>query len=151
MFRCFRVVSRPDILIYAPGRTAASGRKQKFKHETLPIKRGFDGGIPITDGSVTLRFAVNGRVLTAHMGQCFGSRAQNKAAYAITQPGSPFNVRGFRNLGQVRELAVTNNIIQYVDGPGGPGRSVLVVGQSNPRGEHNPFMTLVAKVMMRCY
>jgi hypothetical protein len=24
-------------------------------------------------------------------------------------------------------------------------------GQSNPRGEHNPYMTLVANVTMRCY
>jgi hypothetical protein len=57
-------------------------------------------------------------MLTTNVWRRFRSSAQNGAAYAITRPGPPFSVRGFQNLGQVRELTVTNNIIQLVDGPG---------------------------------
>jgi hypothetical protein len=106
-----------------------------------------------SEGALQLRFAVNGAMLTANVWRRFGSNAQNRAAYAITQPGPPFSVSGFQNLGLVRDLTVTNNIIQYVDGPG--DRVVLYYdagwlwGQSDPRGEHNPYMTLTANVRMR--
>jgi hypothetical protein len=102
-----------------------------------------------------LRFAANGGALTAHMWRRFGWHSPDRAAYAITQPGPPFTVTGFQDLGQVRDLAVTNNIIQYVNWPG--DRVVLYYdagwlwGQSDPRGEHNPYMTLTADVTMRCY
>jgi hypothetical protein len=108
-----------------------------------------------SEGALQLRFAVNGAMLTANVWRRFGSDAQNRAAYAITQPGPPFGVGGFQNLGPVRDLTVTNNIIQYVDGPG--DRVVLYCdagwlwGQSDPRGAHNPYMTLTANVTMRCY
>ena len=106
-----------------------------------------------SEGALQLRFAVNGAMLTANVWRRFGSNAQNRAAYAITQPGPPFSVSGFQNLELVRDLTVTNNIIQYVDGPG--DRVVLYYdagwlwGQSDPRGEHNPYMTLTANVRMR--
>jgi len=112
-------------------------------------------GRPESEGALQLRFAVDGAMLTANVWRRFGSNAQNKAAYAIIQPGPPFGVGGFQNLGPVRDLTVTNNIIQYVDGPG--DRVVLYYdagwlwGQSDPRGEHNPYMTLMANVRMRCY
>lgn len=112
-------------------------------------------GRPESAGALQLRFAAAGGMLTASVWRRFGSSAQNRAAYAITQPGPPFGVGGFQNLGPVRDLTVTNNIIQYVDGPG--DRVVLYYdggwlwGQSNPRGENNPYMTLTANVMMRCY
>jgi hypothetical protein len=108
-----------------------------------------------SEGALQLRFAVSGGRLTAFVWRRFGPGAQNSAAYAITQPGPPFSVRKFQSLGQVRELTVTNNIIQYVDRP--LDRVALYYdggwlwGQSNPRGEHNPYMTLTANVTMRCY
>ncbi len=112
-------------------------------------------GRPESGGALQLRFAVNGGMLTANVWRRFGSNAQNKAAYAITQPGPPLSVRGLQNLGQVQDLTVTNNIIQYVNWPG--DRVVLYYdtgwlwGQSDPRGEHNPYMTLMANLRMRCY
>ena len=63
-----------------------------------------------SEGALQLRFAVNGAMLTANVWRRFGSNAQNRAAYAITQPGPPFSVSGFQNLGLVRDLTVTNNI-----------------------------------------
>src|SRR5260370_32988886 len=108
-----------------------------------------------SEGALQLRFAVSGAMLTANVWRRFGSNAQNRAAYAITQPGPPFGVGGFQNLGPVRDLTVTNNIIQYVDGPG--DRVVLYYdagwlwGQSDPRWEHKPYMTVTANVRLRCY
>jgi hypothetical protein len=108
-----------------------------------------------SEGALQVRFAVNGAMPTANVWRRFGSSAQNRAAYEITQLGPPFGVGGFQNLGPVRDLTVTNNIIQYVDGPG--NRVVLYYdagwlwGQSDPRGEHNSYMTLTANVTMRCY
>jgi hypothetical protein len=63
--------------------------------------------------------------------------------------------RGFQDLGQVRDLTVTNNIIQHVSWPG--DRVVLYYdggwlwGQSDPRGEHNLYMALTAYVKIRSY
>jgi hypothetical protein len=97
-------------------------------------------GRPESEGALQLRFAVNEAMLTASVCRRFGSNAQNSAAYAITRPGPPFGVGGFQNLGPVHDPTVTNNIIQYVDGPG--DRVVLYYdagwlwGQSGPRGEH---------------
>jgi len=42
-------------------------------------------GRPESGGALQLRFAVNGGMLTANVWRRFGSNAQNKAAYAITQ------------------------------------------------------------------
>jgi hypothetical protein len=117
----------------------------------------FDTGAdrPESEGALQLRFAVNGDLPTVHVWRRFGPSAQNSAAYAITQPGPPLGVRGFQNLGRAASLTVTNNIIQYVDRAG--EKVVLYYdggwlwGHSNPRGEHNPYMTLIANVTMRCY
>ena len=49
-----------------------------------------------SEGALQLRFAVNGAMLTANVWRRFGSNAQNRAAYAITQPGHPSVSEGFR-------------------------------------------------------
>jgi len=47
-----------------------------------------DAGRPKSEGALQLRFAVNGdHPLTVHVWRHFGPSAQNRAAYAITQPG----------------------------------------------------------------
>jgi len=49
-----------------------------------------------SEGALQLRFAVSGAMLTANVWRRFGSNAQNRAAYAITQPGHPSVSEGFR-------------------------------------------------------
>jgi hypothetical protein len=53
-----------------------------------------------SEGALQLRFAVNGAMLTANVWRRFGSNAQNRAAYAITQPGHPSVSEDFRTSDQ---------------------------------------------------
>ena len=107
-----------------------------------------------SQGALQLSFTVDGDVFAAHLSRGFGRSTYDKAAYAITQPGQSIDTTRFEDLGAVRDLTVTGNIVRFVDSTGGrvhltynQGR---LLGSSDPRGGTDWRMRRVAHVTMVC-
>jgi YD repeat-containing protein len=109
-----------------------------------------------SEGTLRLRFAVNGDVLTAHFWRRLGKSAYDRVAYAITQPGQSGDAAGLGldYLGDVGELMVIGSTIRYVDPTGGRVQltydSGRLLGRSDPRGGTEWRMTRVSNVNMMC-
>jgi hypothetical protein len=107
-----------------------------------------------SQGALQLSFAVDGDILAAHLSRGVGRSTYDKAAYAITQPGQSIDTTRFEDLGAVRDLTVTGNIVRFVDSTGGrvhltynQGR---LLGSSDPRGGTDWRMRRVSHVTMVC-
>jgi hypothetical protein len=105
-------------------------------------------------GALQLSFAVNEDVLGAHLRRLLGQVAYDQAAYALTQPGQRIDANWYDDLGEVRDLNVAGRQVRYVDSQGAKAQLTYsqgwLRGQSDPRGQSIPGMTLVAFVTMVC-
>lgn len=105
-------------------------------------------------GSLQLSFAVEGDVLGAKMRRLIGQAAHDQMAWAISQPGSPVDTNWFDDLGAVHDLSVNGKDVRYVDLQGAKVQLTYnqgrLQGQSDPRGQSIPGMTLVAFVTLVC-
>jgi hypothetical protein len=105
-------------------------------------------------GALQLRFALNGDVLSAHLWRLIGQVAFDQGAWALSQSGQSNDAGWYDDLGEVRDLSVTGKQVRYVDSQGARVQLTYdngrLEGQSDPRGQSIPGMTLVAFVTMVC-
>jgi hypothetical protein len=105
-------------------------------------------------GALQLSFAVSGDVLSAHMWRLLGQIAYDQAEYALSQPGQRIDASWYDDLGEVRDLSIAGKQVRYVDSQGAKVQLTYsqgwLRGQSDPRGQSIPGMTLVAFVTMVC-
>ena len=109
-----------------------------------------------SEGTLRLRFAIDGDVLTAHFWRRLGRDAYDRVAYAITLPGQSGDAAGLGldYLEEVSGLTVSGSTVRFVD-PTGRGvqltyESGRLLGRSDPRGGTEWRMTRVANVTMVC-
>jgi len=105
-------------------------------------------------GALQLRFAVDGDVLSGHLWRLIGQIAYEQAAWALRHPGQTMDTSWYDDLGEVRDLSVAGKEVRYVDSQGAKVELSYnqgqLQGQSDPRGQAIPGMTLVADVTMVC-
>ena len=110
---------------------------------------------PASVGALQLKFAVTGDVLSAHLWRLLGQAAYDQAAYALTQSGQRIDASWYDDLGEVRDLSVTGKEVRYIDSQGARVQLTYnqgwLRGQSDPRGQSIPGMTLMAFVRMACH
>jgi YD repeat-containing protein len=105
-------------------------------------------------GALQLSFTVQGDVLSARLSRLVGQAAYDQASWALSQPGQTMDTSWYDDLGTVRDLSVAGKQVRYVDPQGAKVELAYnqgrLQGQSDPRGQSIPGMTLVAFVTMVC-